>query len=208
MENVALDYSRYFWQGEKVRLRPVRVDDAERFYAASLDSPSRQVLQLGIELPTSVELMRASLERYVGCKDADGMILFTIENQEGEIVGGLSMHSRDQKNGTFSFGIVIDREQRRRGYAEEAAQILLRYGFRERRYQKCDSGCVHTNEASIEFHKKLGFVEEGRRRRRFFFNGQYYDDLLFGLTREEFEALEVGRSGTGPDDLGQVAAEN
>jgi RimJ/RimL family protein N-acetyltransferase len=33
-------------------------------------------------------------------------------------------------------------------------------------------------------------VEEGRRRRQVFFNGQYYDDVLFGLTREEFDARE------------------
>jgi RimJ/RimL family protein N-acetyltransferase len=200
MEDTALDYSRYYWQGDKIRLRPIQLDDAERFFAASLDSPARQVLQLGIELPTSVELMRASLERYVGCKDADGVILFVVENQEGVNVGGISLHSRDQKNGTFGFGIVIDREHRRRGYAEEAARILMRYGFWERRYQKCDSGCVPTNEASIRFHEKLGFVEEGRRRRRFFFNGRYYDDVLFGLTREEFDAREGGSAGTGIAD--------
>jgi RimJ/RimL family protein N-acetyltransferase len=202
VQNTTLDYSRYFWQGEKIRLRPVRLEDAELFFAASLDSPARQVLQLGIELPTSEEIMRASLETYVGCKDADGVILFVIENLEGAGVGGTSLHSRDQKNGTFSFGIVVYPEHRRHGYAEDAARILLRYGFWERRYQKCDSGCLHTNEASIAFHKKLGFVEEGRRRRRFFLDGGYYDDLLFGLTREEFDAIEAQRPGTRPADPG------
>jgi RimJ/RimL family protein N-acetyltransferase len=192
VKDSALDYSRYFWQGEKVRLRPLRIEDAEQSFINSLDSPSRQVLQLGIELPTSVELLRSSLEKYVGCKDADGLILFVIENLEGVDVGGISLHSRDQKNGTFSFGMVINREHRRKGYAEDAVQILLRYGFWERRYQKCNSACVHTNEASIELHKKLGFVEEGRRRRQVFFNGEYHDDVLFGLTREEFDAQERG----------------
>jgi RimJ/RimL family protein N-acetyltransferase len=47
---------------------------------------------------------------------------------------------------------------------------------------------VDTNDASVRLHKKLGFIEEGRRRRQFFLNGRYYDDLLFGLLREEFEA--------------------
>jgi RimJ/RimL family protein N-acetyltransferase len=187
-----VDYSRYFWQGDKVRLRPLQIEDAEQGFINSLDSPSRQVLQLGIELPTSVELLRSSLEKYVGCKDADGVILFVIENREGANVGGISWHSRHQKNGTFSFGIFIDRAHRGKGYAEDAVRILLRYGFWERRYQKCNSACVHTNEASIRLHKRLGFVEEGRRRRQNFFNGQYYDDILFGLTREEFDAQETG----------------
>ena len=165
MKDAALDYSHYFWQGENVRLRPLRIEDAEQSFIASLDSPSRQVLQLGIELPTSVELQKTTLEKYVGCKDTDGVIVFAIENLDGDYVGGISLHSRDDKNGKFSFGIIIDRGHRRQGYAEDAVRILLRYGFWERRYQKCDSACVHTNAASIKLHEKLGFVEEGRRRR-------------------------------------------
>ena len=188
MNTTELDYSRYFWQGDKVRLRPLRLDDAERAFIAALDSPSRQVLQLGVELPTTVEGLRTSLEKLVDCKDAGGIIIFTVETLDGENVGGLSYHSRDRKNGVFSFGVVIDRAYRQNGYAEDAIKILLRYGFRERRYQKCNSACVHTNEASIALHKALGFVQEGRVRRRHFFDGVYHDDILFGMTVEEFEA--------------------
>ncbi len=198
MRDAVVDYSRYFWQGEKVTLRPLRTEDAEQYFINSLDSPSRQVLQIGIELPTSVELLKASLEKHLGCKDVDGLILFAIENLQGALVGGISLHSRDAKNGTFSFGVSINREHRRKGYAEDAVCILLQYGFWERRYQKCNSACVHTNEASIQLHHKLGFVEEGRRRRQVFFNGQYYDDILFGLTREEFDAQERAEAGAVP----------
>jgi RimJ/RimL family protein N-acetyltransferase len=193
VKDTDLDFSRYFWQGEKVRLRPLRIEDAEQSFIDSLDSPSRQLLQLGIELPTSVEFLRSALEKYVGCKDADGVIVFAIENLEGVNVGGLSLHSRDQKNGRFSFGVVVVRQHRRKGYAQDAVRILLRYWFWERRYQKCNSACVHTNEASIRLHKELGFVEEGVRRRQWFFDGVYHDDVLFGLTREEFDDREKAR---------------
>ena len=186
----SLDYSRYFWQGQNVRLRPMRIEDAEQKFASSLDSPSRQLLQLGIELPTSVDLLKVKLEKYVGCKDADGVIVFTIENLDGVDVGGISLHSCDEKDGVFSFGVVIDRQHRGRGYAEEAVRILLKYGFWERRYQKCNSACLHINEASIRMHRKLGFLEEGRQRRVIFCNGEYYDDILFGMLREEFDAQQ------------------
>jgi RimJ/RimL family protein N-acetyltransferase len=188
MKDKTLDYSNYFWQDGKVRLRPLKMEDAEHSFVASLDSPSRQVLQLGIELPTSVELQKTVLEKYVGCKDANGTTIFAIETTEGEFIGGISLHSRDEKNGVFSFGISIDRPHRGQGYAADAVRILLRYGFWERRYQKCNSACVGGNHASIRLHKKSGFVEEGRRRRQFFFNGEYNDEILFGLTREEFDS--------------------
>jgi RimJ/RimL family protein N-acetyltransferase len=189
MKTKKQDYSRYFWQGKKVRLRPLSLDDAEGSFISSLDSPSRQLLQLGIELPTSVELLKKSLEKYVGCKDADGVIVFAVENLDSEYIGGISFHSRDEKNGLFSFGVVIDRQYRKQGYAEEAVQIMMKYGFWEKRYQKCNSACIVVNEGSIKLHKKLGFTEEGRRRRQIFLNGRYHDEILFGLTREEFDEL-------------------
>lgn len=185
-----VDTSRYFWQGGDVRLRPLRIEDAEQSFIDSLDSPARRLLQLGIELPTSVELLKSSLEKYVGCQDADGTILFVIETLDGVNVGGISYHSRDRKNGTFGLGLVISRAHRGKGHAQEAARILFRYAFWERRYQKCNSACVATNEASIRLHQKLGFAEEGRRRKQVFFNGTYHDELLFGLTREEFDAQQ------------------
>jgi len=185
-----LDYSRYFWQGQKIRLRPLRTDDAERSFTGTLDSPARRLLALGIELPTSVELLRPFLEKRAGCQDTQGEIIFAIETLEGVHVGGIALHSRDDKNGTFGFAVEVGREQRRRGYAQEAVGILLKYGFWERRYQKCNSACADVNEASIALHRSLGFVEEGRRRRHIFFNGQYHDEILFGITREEFDAVE------------------
>jgi len=189
-----LDYSRFFWQGDVVRLRPLRLDDADQIFAASLDSPSRQVLQLGVELPSSPELMRSSDEKWIGCKGADGATIFMIETIDGQLVGGGSLHSREEKNGIFSFGIVVHRPHRGNGYASDAIRILQRYGFWERRYLKCDSACVHTLAAAIALHRKLGFLEEGTRRRRWFFGGQSHDSIMFGMTREEFDALEKKRS--------------
>src|SRR5262245_37333696 len=174
MKEIVLDYSRYFWQGKKVRLRPMRIEDAEQSFVSSLDSPSRRLLQLGIELPTSVDLLKGKWERYVGCKEADGVIVFSVDNLDGITVGGISLHSCDEKNGVFSFGVVTHRQHCGQGYAADAVQILLKYGFWERRYQKCNSACLHINEESIRLHQKLGFIEEGRQRRVTFFNGEYY----------------------------------
>ncbi|KAB2861580.1 MAG: GNAT family N-acetyltransferase [Anaerolineae bacterium] len=182
------DYSHYFWQGERTRLRPFRLEDAELRFIASLDSPTRQLHQDGIELPTSVELQKEWLEKAADFKD-DRMIRFAMENLDDITVGWVTLHSTDQKNGTFSFGVAVYRDYRGHGYAIDAVRTLLKYGFWEQRYQKCNSVCVHTNEASIRMHKKLGFIEEGRIRRNSFFNGKYHDDLLFGMTREEFDEL-------------------
>ena len=186
-----MDYTSYFWQGQLTRLRPVSPDDAEDAWRDRFDSPGRQVLQLGVELPAAVDQLRDRLTRFADCRDNDGLILFTIENLAGESVGGLSYHTRDRKNGNFSFGVRVDAVHRQRGYAADAVRLLLRYGFLERRYHKCNSACVDGNTASVKMHEALGFRDEGRRRDVLFLNGRYYDELLFGLTRDEFDANDA-----------------
>jgi len=178
----------YFWAGKRVRLRPLSETDAEAGFAESFDSETRQLLQLGIELPTSVAAQREKLAEMAKLNKDDGFIVLAIDDLSGTLVGTISMHSWNPKNGTFGFGVSIRRKHRGKGYATEAVRILLQYAFHERRFQKCNSACIEGNEASIALHKKLGFSEEGRRRRNFFMNGRYYDDLLFGLTSDEFDA--------------------
>lgn len=188
MSTFAPDYSHYFWQGEKTRLRPWRQEDAELRFRASLDSPTLALHQDGIELPSSVELQKAWLEKAAGFKSED-MLRFAMENLDGVTVGWATLHSRDQKNGTFGFGVAVYRAYRGQGYAIDAVRMLLKYGFWEQRYQKCNSMCLHTNAASIRIHEKLGFVEEGRIRRNCFQDGKYHDEVLFGMTREEHDGL-------------------
>lgn len=182
-----MDNTHYFWQGQLTRLRPLTVDDVDEALRDRLDSPGRQMLQLGIELPAGPAAMRERLARLADCRDVDGLILFTIENLDGEAVGGLSYHTRNRKDGNFSFGVRVSVPFRGRGYARDATRLLLRYGFLERRHHKCNSACVAGNTASIRLHHALGFRDEGRRRETLYYSGRYHDELLFGLTRAEFD---------------------
>jgi RimJ/RimL family protein N-acetyltransferase len=182
------DYSHYFWQGERTRLRPWRLDDAELRFRASLDSPTLALHEDGIVLPSSVDLQKERLDKIAGFKD-ESMLRFAMDNLKGVTVGWVSLHSRDSKNGTFGFGVAVYRDYRGQGHAVDAVRVLLKYGFWEQRYQKCNSVCLHTNDASLRMHEKLGFIEEGRIRRNCFYNGHYHDDVLFGMTREEFDEL-------------------
>ena len=186
-----MDLSHYFWRGQRTVLRPVSPDDAAETWRERLDSPGRQMLQLGVELPRTLDGLRETLTRFADCRDVDGLILFTIENLAGQDVGGVSYHTRDRKNGNFSFGITVPEPHRRQGYAADAVRTLLRYAFLERRYHKCNSACMAGNAASIRLHHALGFRDEGRRRDQVFYNGRYHDELLFGLTRDEFDATDA-----------------
>lgn len=178
---------QYFWQGQLIRLRPYRASDWETFYAEEIDSEGIRVFEPGIQLPRSPEMIKAWLERVMA--QESNTLMFAVDSLAGEFVGTANIHNRDERNGTFSCAFRIFRPYRGRGYARETFTLLLNYGFHELRYQKANTETIVINEASIRLHQSLGFQEEGRRRRNVFTNGQYFDEILFGITREEYDAL-------------------
>lgn len=182
------DFRRYYWQGCRVRLRPHQPTDWAAKYAEFIDSDNRRILEAGVDLPRTAEEYRQLFADDRGVKDSRGNLTFAVESLEGEFVGWANIHGRSEKNGTFSCAVGIFTPYRRLGYAADALQIVLRYGFHELRYQKCNLQCLAENTASIRLQQSLGFVQEGLRRRTVYTGGQFHDEYLSGLTREEFDA--------------------
>lgn len=185
-----IDYSQYFWQDDKVRLRALRGEDWEDHYYNRFDTPARRLLECAVELPPTHVEAKSFTENFSDFSFAKGRIMFTIENMDGENVGGVNLNSIDERNGTFSIGIQIDRDHRGKGYGTRAVRILLNYAFFERRLNKFNDYVLQGNEPSAAMMRKLGCVQEGVRRQVIYMDGKYQDLILFGLTKDEFMEKE------------------
>jgi RimJ/RimL family protein N-acetyltransferase len=187
----APDMTAPFWSGERIRLRALAKADAIHWLAFDDDSEAIRPLNLGISLPRSPSQAEEWAERFADFKNADEAMIFTIETHGGDYVGSLNLGGVDRRNGTFSSGTRLSAAHRGKGYALEAKRIVLRCAFHEMRLQKYNIRCLETNAAVIRHATLLGCREEGRIRRNVFTDGRFYDELLFGLTREEWEAEEA-----------------
>jgi RimJ/RimL family protein N-acetyltransferase len=177
-----------FWQNNTIRLRAVEPGDAAVFYRWNQDSDRARQLDF-VWPPSSL----ASVQAWTGAqalhKLENDAFHWVIETLQGEPAGTISTHNCDPHSGTFSYGLDVAPEHRRKGFASAAVGLVLRYYFEELRYQKV-TVCIHGgNEASIQLHRKVGFQLEGTHRRMVYTNGQFYDLLWFGLTAEEFAAF-------------------
>ncbi|WP_339301154.1 GNAT family protein [Paenibacillus sp. FSL R5-0623] len=185
-----IDYSQYFWQDDKVRLRALREEDWEDHYYNRFDTPARRLLECAVELPPTHVEAKNFTENFSDFSLGKGRIMFTIVNMDGENVGGVNLNSIDERNGTFSIGIQIDRDHRGKGYGTRAVRILLKYAFFERRLNKFNDYVLQGNEPSAAMMRKLGCVQEGVRRQVIYTDGKYQDLILFGLTKDEFMEKE------------------
>jgi RimJ/RimL family protein N-acetyltransferase len=176
-----------FWQGSRVRLRAVEPEDWENWYRYSLDTDTVRC-EDRVRFPQSKEALR-ELVKKLSTKEREGdEYNFVIETLSGEYIGEIDTFDCDRRFGTFKYAIGVLKEFRRQGYAAEAMPMVLRFYFKELRYQKATVTVYDFNAPSIKLQEKLGFAPEGRLRRMYYTNGRYHDLLYFGMTADEFAA--------------------
>ncbi|WP_101296487.1 GNAT family N-acetyltransferase [Halegenticoccus soli] len=107
--------------------------------------------------------------------------------RNGEPVGFIWFPQIDDVSGYGEIGYWICEEHRGSGYATEALQLAVEYGFDDRRLHKLMARVFEQNKASMRVLEKVGFQREGRLRSHYYVNGEYVDAFVFGLLREEFE---------------------
>lgn len=173
------------WEGGKVRLRAIVPEDWMKFHENDQDSEAARSSD-AIYFPRSEAGTRSWAEQRASSgADGDNM-KFAIETLDRELVGSINSHSCDARNGTFKYGIAIFRGYRRKGFASDAVNILLRYFFNELRYEKATAHVYAFNEGSIRLHERLGFQLEGKIRNMIYTNGQHHDEYIYGMLKSEF----------------------
>jgi RimJ/RimL family protein N-acetyltransferase len=178
------------WQGKTIRLRAIEPTDWEAYFKLDLDEEQARALYF-VPFPPSQHGSERFAEEAASKKTEGDNFRFVIENRENEVVGDVTTHYCNPRNGSFSWGITIKQEHRRMGYATESLLLVMRYYFQELRYQKVTVTLYSFNEASTRLHERLGFQQEGRIRRTVFTRGQFFDELIYGLTVEEYVAKHV-----------------
>lgn len=186
-----MQHKRDFWRGTTILLRPIEQRDVDEALTSTdpLDSEARRNLSR-IPFPINRERERAWREAQMKREPSDDTFYFLIESLDGQHVGSINTFDCNPHVGAFKYGIAIFPPYQGRGYAREAITIVLRYYFRELRYQKCTVIVASFNDSSLRLHQRYGFLLEGRVRCMRYTNGRYYDDIYFGLTRAEFDQLD------------------
>ncbi|MCG8347797.1 MAG: GNAT family N-acetyltransferase [Chloroflexales bacterium] len=117
-----------------------------------------------MRFPVSREQNRAHLTEIAQRERNDDAYFWMIETIDGQHVGYINTFDCDRRVGRFKYAVMIKRPFWRRGYAREAVTLVLRYYFRELRYQKVAVLVYSFNEQSIRLHQALGFSLDGRLR--------------------------------------------
>jgi len=104
----------------------------------------------------------------------------------GQLIGDCAARPDAEDPRQCEIGFTIAREYQGHGYATEAARLLVSYLVTARGKHRITASCDARNLASAAVLEKLGMRREGHLRKSTWAKGEWTDDLLYGLLREEW----------------------
>ena len=172
-----------FLHGERVDLHTVVEADAE-FIARGRNDPAVRPW-LPRSRPHAVTEAREDVEGYMS-DDSEGLGLLACV--DGDPIGLVSMFMVEVDSGRAFIGAWFVPEAQGKGYGTDAIGRLVEYGFDERRFHRIGAAARADNDASRATLEKLGFVQEGRHREHYYVEGEYVDQITYGLLESEWRA--------------------
>lgn len=117
-------------------------------------------------------------------------VLFAIQTLDGDFIGMMGLHNIHLTNGTATTGALIgEAEYRGKHYGRDAKMHVLYHAFHILGLRKVFSKVKAFNKPSLKYLKETGYKIEGTLKEMFYFEGEYYDEVLLSITREDFLPL-------------------
>lgn len=83
---------------------------------------------------------------------------------------------------------------RGKGYGAEAIGWALGYGFQMANLHRVGIEAFSYNTGAMRLYERLGFVLEGRKREEIWFDGEWHDNVTFGMLESEWRE-KLGKEG-------------
>lgn len=114
--------------------------------------------------------------------------LAVILKENGKLIGELLLFLRSVEFRQGELGYVFNPNYHGRGYATEAAQVMLQLGFETFNFHRIYARCDPRNIASWKLMERLGMRREAHFIHNEIFKGEWGDELNYAILEHEWSA--------------------
>jgi RimJ/RimL family protein N-acetyltransferase len=174
---------------ERLLLRPLTAGDADAMlaYRGRLDV-SRYVPFEPMSRDDILERITGQWSRTELTDEGQSLTLGAEVAETGELAGDVVLfwHSREHAGGEL--GYLLNPALGGRGYATEAASVMLRLGFEDLGLHRIVARIDEDNEPSVRLARRLGMRQEARLVHNEFFKGRWSNEVDFAMLADEWFA--------------------
>jgi ribosomal-protein-alanine N-acetyltransferase len=174
-------------EGKLVNLKVVEKEDLSLF-AEWLTNPEVLGEYQGLR-----QFSKSELEKAFGTEDKHEMTDFLIEKKDGTKVGLISHFYIPHPAGfrQLEIGFTLLPNERGKGYCSEATNIMVDYLFLSKDTMRIQAFTDVRNLSAQKVLEKAGFRKEGTMRKYRFLKGEWSDDYLYSILREEWKEPRI-----------------
>lgn len=172
-------------KGKNIELRALEPDDIDLLYKWENDE------ELWYLSNTITPFSRFDIEQYVLSAGNDifsskqlRLMIAKIAGEERATIGTIDLFDFDPVNKRAGIGIMIEKNERNRGYASEALGLLIDYCFKILNLHQVYCNIASDNAASLELFSKFNFRETGKKKDWILTNGNWIDEHILQLINE------------------------
>jgi RimJ/RimL family protein N-acetyltransferase len=176
-----------FIDGDRIDLRTVEEEDIE-FLKRGVNHPEIRRYISVFRTPQNTERYEETFENIDSSDDGASLLICA----DGEPVGSIQLYPIDDSRGWANLGYWVHPDEQGNGYATEACELTIEYGFRELRLHRISAVTMTANVGSQRVLERVGFTHEGTRREAAFAEGEYVDDEQYGLLETEWRERHDG----------------
>ena len=169
-------------EGQRVLIRPYRLEDADALWEALVESRDHLRPWLPFADETEVEcrdFLVHNVTRWLLREDFGASIW---QREGGRFLGGIGAHPRDWNVPTFEIGYWLCASAEGYGYLMEAGRLFTSYFFDHLGAKRLEIRCAARNIRSANVARRLGFLQEARlRNNRVAPDGTLSDTLVFSM---------------------------
>jgi ribosomal-protein-alanine N-acetyltransferase len=140
-----------------------------------------------------IQTSRTEKEKAIEDRNPSEQKTFIIEKKDGLKIGFIN-HFNVVWNGIgklLTIAYCLLPAERGKSYCTEAVKIMVDYLFLSKEIHCIQATTHFRNVASQRVLEKAGFKKEGVMRQRFFIRGEWPDQMLFSILREEWKGSRV-----------------
>jgi RimJ/RimL family protein N-acetyltransferase len=174
-------------EGEMIRLRPIRADDAEAMWDMVDDPEGRRTTG------TTTVWSRAETERWCATVSGrEGRIDLAITaNGADEYLGEIVLTDIDEALGSANLRLAMRPGYRGRGYGTEAIELVLGLAFDGIGLHRVELDVLSINARAHSLYENIGFEVEGRRRDAYRDGDGWCDGIMMAMLEDEFRARQT-----------------
>lgn len=147
-------------EGEKIILRAMEPDDVNQLYLWENDTDFWQLSNTLI--PYSKYFLYEFIAKSNNDLNIDKQLRLIICNKENKnTIGALDLFEYDSVNRRAGIGILIDKNHRNKGIANEAVELMIKHAFNTLNLHQLYCNIIENNIESLNLFTKLGFVQNG-----------------------------------------------